>query len=65
MNSLSRRSFSKLLAMSPLAANAAAVVPLPTRRLGKIGFQAAILGLGAQRIGEAITDAATAERVVI
>lgn len=65
MNSLSRRSFSRLLALSPLAAQAASAPPMPRRRLGRIDFQATILGLGAQRIGEKITEDATSDRVVI
>ena len=37
---------------------------IPSRRLGKINFQAGILGLGAQRIGEASATQAIADRVV-
>jgi aryl-alcohol dehydrogenase-like predicted oxidoreductase len=46
---LTRRQFAGSLAAAPLAA--AADKPLPTRRLGKINFQASILGLGAQHLG--------------
>lgn len=50
MTNLSRRHFSTLVAASPLAASA--LKPMPTRRLGKIGYPASILGLGAQRIAD-------------
>jgi aryl-alcohol dehydrogenase-like predicted oxidoreductase len=52
MRSLTRRQFSKLAAAAPLAAQAAQARPMPLRRLGKINFQAGILGFGAQRIGD-------------
>jgi predicted aldo/keto reductase-like oxidoreductase len=46
---LTRRQFAGSLAAASLAA--AAEKPMPTRRLGRINFQASILGLGAQHLG--------------
>lgn len=65
MEKFSRRSFTRLWAAS-LAGSAAAGASqaIPTRRLGKINFQAGILGLGAQRIGEPSATQAIADRVV-
>ena len=37
---------------------------MPTRRLGKINFQAGILGLGAQHLGDLKATQATADRVI-
>lgn len=49
----SRRDFSRIVAGTPLAGGAAAAAGgLPTRVLGKTGFRASILGLGAQRIAD-------------
>jgi aryl-alcohol dehydrogenase-like predicted oxidoreductase len=60
-----RREFSKVIAASPAAAiPVVAAGAIPTRRLGKINFQAGILGLGAQRIGEPISSQAITDRVV-
>jgi aryl-alcohol dehydrogenase-like predicted oxidoreductase len=50
MNPLSRRHFSTLVAATPLATGT--VRPMPRRTLGKIGFSASILGLGAQRLAD-------------
>ena len=49
----SRRDFSKYVLGSSLATGAASAAgSLPRRPLGKIGFQAGIVGLGAQRIAD-------------
>ena len=63
MRSLSRRQFSKLVAAAPLGALAAQTRAMPLRRLGKINFQAGILGFGAQRIGD-YGDQENANRIV-
>ena len=62
---LSRRDFSKLMAASPLAAGMAkGVGGMPVRPLGKIGFKAGILGLGAQRIAEKPLDQSEVDRLI-
>ena len=64
MKPLSRRQFSKLVAVSPLAAEGASPRNhIPTRPLGKTGFEACILGLGAQHLGRS-GDQNTMDRVV-
>jgi aryl-alcohol dehydrogenase-like predicted oxidoreductase len=62
MERYSRRTFTVLAAGS--VAGAAPGEAIPTRRLGRINFQAGILGLGAQRIGEPSATQAIADRVV-
>lgn len=64
MRSLSRREFSKLVAGSGLAVQGAQAGTMPVRSLGKIGFKAAILAFGAQRIGEARSDQPTTDAIV-
>jgi uncharacterized protein len=59
---LTRRQFAGSLAAVPLAA--AADGRMPTRRLGKINFQASILGLGAQHLGLPNLTQENATRVV-
>ncbi len=62
---LSRRGFSKMMVGSSLAARiAAAADALPTRPLGKIGFQAGILGLGAQRIADRPMEQSAVDRLI-
>jgi aryl-alcohol dehydrogenase-like predicted oxidoreductase len=58
---VTRREFTASLAL-PLAASAAA--ELPKRRLGKINFQASILGIGAQHLGDPDATRENAERVI-
>jgi len=60
---LSRRHFSKVIAVSPLAAQAAAG-GMPLRPLGKIGFRAGILGWGAQHVGQMPAEQAVVDRIV-
>jgi len=65
MSTISRRVFTKNVAATALGASHAwAAAPMPTRRLGKINFQAGILGLGAQHLGDPNTTQDTAERLV-
>ena len=62
---LSRRDFSKLIAGSSLAAGAASGAgTMPRRPLGKIGFQASILGLGAQRIADRPMEQSAVDRLI-
>ena len=61
MKSVSRRTFSKLMAAATLAGEAHAGA-MPTRTLGKIGFKTGILGFGAQRI--AGTEQANVDRII-
>jgi uncharacterized protein len=63
--SFSRRDFTRAAAVSPLAAHVLiASSGLPTRRLGKINFQAGILGLGAQHLGDPGVEQSTVDRVI-
>ena len=64
MDNLSRRDFSKLAAAAPLAAGAAQAAGMPTRPLGKIGFQAGILGLGAQRLADRPMEQSAVNRLI-
>ena len=65
MPPISRRDFTRALAASPLlAGNASAATPIPTRRLGKTGFQASIFGIGAQHLGDPEATQATVDRVL-
>jgi len=58
---ISRRDFSKLVVGSSVAAAAGA---MPVRPLGKIGFQAGILGLGAQRIADRPLEQSVVDRMI-
>lgn len=64
MATYSRRQVSKLLAATPLAAGARAAGGMPARRLGKIDFEASILGLGAQHLGDYDQTQSNADRVI-
>ena len=64
MKTYSRRQVSKAIASAPLAVAASAAASMPTRRLGQINFEAGILGLGAQRIGDFNQTQANADRVI-
>jgi predicted aldo/keto reductase-like oxidoreductase len=61
MKSVSRRTFSKLMAAATLAKQAHAGA-MPMRTLGKIGFKTSILGFGAQYI--AGTEQANVDRII-
>jgi uncharacterized protein len=64
-NELSRRLFSKLVVGSTVVAGAASgAVAMPKRPLGKIGFQASILGLGAQRVAEPALEQSVVNRMI-
>ncbi len=60
----SRRDFSRLVAVSPLAAQSSAAARMPVRRLGRIGFQAGILGWGAQHVGQMPAEQSVVDRIV-
>jgi len=62
MARLTRRDFSKLVALTPASAPAAAALPL--RPLGKIGFQASILGLGGQRVADRPMEQSAVDRLI-
>jgi predicted aldo/keto reductase-like oxidoreductase len=65
MRNPSRRQFSKTIAAGSLASVAAnGAGKMPTRRLGKIAFEAGILGLGGQRIGGYDQTQANADQVI-
>jgi aryl-alcohol dehydrogenase-like predicted oxidoreductase len=64
MERYTRRSFSGMMAALAGASATAAAGPIPARRLGRIPFEAGILGLGAQRLGEPTATQAIADRVV-
>jgi aryl-alcohol dehydrogenase-like predicted oxidoreductase len=59
MMQLSRRAFTL-----GLASGAVAQAPMPRRRLGKINFQASILGIGAQHLGDDGVSQSHVDRVV-
>jgi aryl-alcohol dehydrogenase-like predicted oxidoreductase len=61
MTEMTRRSFATMMAAGPAAA---AEKPIPTRRLGKINFQAGILGIGAQYLGDLELEQSHVNRVV-
>lgn len=62
---VSRRDLGKALAGSALLRNAAsAATEIPRRRLGAIDFQASILGIGAQYLGDPDITQATVDRVI-
>ena len=62
---ISRRDFSKLVAATPAATGiAAAGGTMPTRPLGRTGFQAGILGLGAQRIADRPLEQSVVDRMI-
>lgn len=56
-----RRDFGKAFAAAPVLAGADA---MPRRRLGNINFQAGILGLGAQHLGDNGVEQSTVDRVI-
>jgi predicted aldo/keto reductase-like oxidoreductase len=61
----SRRQFSKLFAGSTVAGKlASGAGTLPRRPLGKIGFQAGIVGLGAQRIADRPMEQSAVDRLI-
>ncbi|MBI4874570.1 MAG: aldo/keto reductase [Acidobacteria bacterium] len=62
MQHLTRRDFARLAAAAPVAARGAGSIP--TRRLGKINFQAGILGIGAQYLGDLDAQQSTVDRVI-
>lgn len=62
MSEYSRRDFTRLAAAAALAAPAAG--PIPTRRLGRINFQAGILGIGAQHLGDDGVEQSLVDRVI-
>src|SRR5450756_1821664 len=62
MAQLTRRAFSRMMAATPLVA--AAQNPLPRRRLGRINFQAGILGFGAQHLGDKGVEQSLVDRVI-
>ncbi|RPI13646.1 MAG: aldo/keto reductase, partial [Acidobacteriales bacterium] len=65
MEQYSRRTFTGLVAASvSLTTSALQAASLPTRRLGAIDFQASILGIGAQYLGDPALEASMADRVV-
>jgi uncharacterized protein len=66
MAHISRRDFARTVGAGTLlpAAGLAAAGPIPTRRLGNINFQAGILGVGAQYLGELDATQATVDRVI-
>lgn len=61
---LSRRDFSRLVTVSSLGGAAKAAGKMPLRPLGKIGFQASILGLGAQRLADRPLEQRVADRMI-
>ena len=65
--SITRRRFSGLVASvsatTPLATNALAAA-MPTRPLGKIGYNASIIGLGAQRLADRPLEQSVVDRIV-
>ncbi len=64
MDAMTRRSFARSAAAGSLGVGLSQSAPLPTRRLGKIPFQASILGLGAQHLGNEDVPQATVDQVV-
>jgi uncharacterized protein len=61
----SRRDLVRLVAAGSVAVrSSAAAGSMPTRRLGRINFQAGILGLGAQHLGDYDVGQAVVDRVV-
>jgi aryl-alcohol dehydrogenase-like predicted oxidoreductase len=60
----SRRDFTRVVAASTLAVRGASAAGMPTRRLGKINFQAGMLGLGAQHLGDNGVEQSTVDRVI-
>jgi hypothetical protein len=64
MPQLTRRDFTRIAATAPLAMPARAAGALPTRRLGKINYQAGILGIGAQYLGDLDAEQSTVDRVI-
>lgn len=61
---LTRRDLLKTAAAGAVASRASAAGTLPTRRLGKINFQASMLGLGAQYLGDPGVEQAHVNRFI-
>jgi aryl-alcohol dehydrogenase-like predicted oxidoreductase len=61
---VSRRDFARITATSIAFAGAKGAGTMPARRLGNINFQAGILGLGAQHLGDLNATQANADRVI-
>ena len=61
MTDMTRRSFAAMIAAAPAAS---AATNIPTRRLGKINFQAGMLGIGAQYLGDLELEQSHVNRVV-
>lgn len=65
MSNLSRRDFSKLVVGSSLATGVVSgVEAIPVRDLGKIGFPAGIVGLGAQRVADRPMEQSAVDRLI-
>ncbi|HYZ84356.1 MAG TPA: aldo/keto reductase [Bryobacteraceae bacterium] len=64
MRSITRRQFTGVLTAAGLAPTALGANEIPTRRLGKINFQASIFGIGAQHLGDLNATQANADRVI-
>ena len=64
MTAFSRRDFACVMAASGLALPVSAAGTLPTRRLGRINFQAGMLGIGAQYLGDPGVEQSTVDRVI-
>ena len=64
MEQFTRRGFAKVVAASSLTAPPALAASMPARRLGKIGFQAGILGLGAQHLGDDGVEQSLVDRFI-
>jgi aryl-alcohol dehydrogenase-like predicted oxidoreductase len=64
MPKFSRREFTRFMAAPLAAGSVSAREAMPARRLGKINFQAGILGLGAQHLGDAGVQQGTVDRII-
>jgi aryl-alcohol dehydrogenase-like predicted oxidoreductase len=64
MPPITRRQLLQTAAAASLASQGNAAGTLPTRRLGKINFQASILGLGAQYLGDPGVEQAHVDRFI-
>src|ERR1035438_2982726 len=62
MSQLTRRAFTCMMAATPFAAPAQN--PLPRRRLGRINFQASILGFGSQHLGAKGVEQSLVDRTI-
>ncbi len=61
MTDMTRKNFATMMAAAPAAS---AHKPLPARRLGKINFQAGMLGIGARYPGDYEIEQSRVNRVV-